>query len=64
MYLDYCVNTDTQKQCSYICIMALRCYMSGFNYGYHDLNVCYYGRPNCAEEMSHQSQATQTCFMI
>ncbi len=60
MYLDYCVYTDTQKQCSYICIMALRCYMCG----YHDLNVCYYGRPDCAEDMSHQSKATQTCFMI
>ncbi len=22
--------------------------------GYHDLNVCYYGRPDCAEDMSHQ----------
>ncbi len=38
--------------------------MSGFNCGYHDLNVCYYGRPDCAEDMSHQSKATQTCFMI
>ncbi len=33
--------------------------MSGFNCGYHDLNVCYYGRPDCAEDMSHQSKATQ-----
>ncbi len=33
------------------------------NCGSHDLNVCYYGRPNCAEDMSHQSQATQTCVI-
>ncbi len=36
--------------------------MCGFNCGYHDLNVCYYGRPNCAEDTSHQSKATKNMF--
>uniref|UniRef100_A0A671LEN8 Si:ch1073-185p12.2 n=1 Tax=Sinocyclocheilus anshuiensis TaxID=1608454 RepID=A0A671LEN8_9TELE len=30
---------------SYIFTMELGCYMCGFNCVYHDLNVCYYGRP-------------------
>ncbi len=30
--------------------------------GYHDLNVCYYGRPDCAEDTSHQSKANTNMF--
>ncbi len=32
------------KKYSYIFNMVLSA-MCGFNYDYHDLNICYYGRP-------------------
>ncbi len=46
MYLDYCFSYKYVEIYSCIFYYGIEVlYMCGFNCGYHDLNVCYYGRP-------------------